>query len=162
MPSFRSTLLPLAASIALVGAAATPALADHNAGANFADQASSDITSDGLCYYGALLPASPGYSVDTTDYRFVRSGKSLTLVCVFTDIPLFVSGTETEDGDDWYAPTRLTKVVSRSTCLPPGVDSASEFYPGDDERVVDIVDTTTYSYRSTMTMVCHWRIDPTR
>ncbi|AZZ50834.1 MULTISPECIES: hypothetical protein [Rathayibacter] len=161
MPSFRSTLLALAASVALVGAAATPALADHNAGANLDGYASTDISSNGSCYYGALLPAAPGYSLQTKDYRFVRSGTSLTLVCVFTGIPAFVPADDTVTGDDYTAPTRLTRYVSLGSCLPPGVDSASELYP-DYEREVPRVDAVTYSYRSTTTMVCHWRVDPTR
>ncbi|QHC67418.1 hypothetical protein Q0F99_02220 [Rathayibacter oskolensis] len=162
MPSFRSTVLALAAAAALVGAAATPALADHNAGANLDGYASSDISSNGSCYYGALLPGSPDISLSTTSYRFVRAGASLTLVCSYTGIPSFIPGTEQGDGGDWYAPKKPTRYTAQDACLPPGVDSAGELYPDDENRPVDKVDAKTLFYRSTMTMVCFWPDDPTR
>lgn len=162
MPSLRSTLLALSASVALVGAAATPALADHNAGANLADSAWTDVSSNGHCYYGSvLLNGSPQESLHTESYRFIRSGGSLTLVCSFTGIPSYIPGDE-YGGEDWYAPTRPTRFVSQDACLPPGVDSASELYPGDEDRPVDKTDANTLFYRSTMTMVCFWPDDPTR
>ncbi|SMH31739.1 hypothetical protein SAMN06295885_0629 [Rathayibacter oskolensis] len=161
MPSFRSSVLALAAAAALVGAAATPALADHNAGANLDDFASSDISSNGTCYYGALLPGSPDISLSTTSYRFVRSGASLTLLCSYTRIPSFIPGTDQGDGD-WYAPKKPARYVAQDACLPPGVDSAAEVYPDDEDRPVDRVDAKTLFYRSTMTMVCFWPDDPTR
>lgn len=162
MPSFRSALISLSAVVALAGAAAAPALADHNAGANLDGYASSDISSDGSCYYGALLPGAPDISLATTSYRFVRAGASLTLVCSYTGIPSFIPGTEQGDGGDWYAPKRPTRYVAQDACLPPGVDSASEFYPDDENRPVDRVDANALFYRSTMTMVCFWADDPTR
>ncbi|QHF23590.1 hypothetical protein GTU73_05890 [Rathayibacter sp. VKM Ac-2804] len=162
MPSFRSTLLALAASVALVGAAATPALADHNAGANLDGFASTDVSSNGSCYYGALLAGSPDISLSTTSYRFVRTGASLTLLCSYTGIPSFIPGTEQGDGGDWYAPKKPTRYVAQDSCLPPGVDSAGEEYLDDPGRAVDKVDAKTLFYRSTMTMVCFWADDPTR
>ncbi|MWV50787.1 hypothetical protein GRS96_16070 [Rathayibacter sp. VKM Ac-2803] len=161
MPSFRSSFLALAAAVALVGAAATPALADHNAGANLDGYASTDISSSGSCYYGGLLIGAPDTGLLTTDYRFVRSGASLTLVCLYTKIPSFIAGTDQGLGD-WYAPTRPTRYVAEDKCLPPGVDSAGELYPDDPDRPVDMVDAKTVFYRSTMTMVCFWPDDPTR
>ena len=162
MPSFRSTLLSLSAVLALVGAAAAPALADHNAGANLDDHAWTDVSSNGSCYYGALLPGSPDISLGTTSYRFVRAGNSLTLVCSYTGIPSFIPGTEQGDGGDWYAPRKPTRYTAQDACLPPGVDSASETYLDDENRPVDRVDAETLFYRSTMTMVCFWADDPTR
>lgn len=161
MPTFRSTLLALSAAVALVGAAATPALADHNAGANLDDHAWTDVSSSGSCYYGALLPGGPDANLDTSSYRFVRAGDSLTLVCSYTGIPSFVPGSEQGDGD-WYAPKRPMRYVARDACLPPGVDSASELYLDDEDRAVDKVDANALFYRSTMTMVCFWADDPTR
>lgn len=161
MPSLRSAFLSFSAAVALVGAAAAPALADHNAGANLDDRAWTDVSSNGSCYYGALLPGGPDDSLVTSSYRFVRSGSSLTLLCSFTGIPSFVPGSEYGDGD-WYAPKRPARYTAQNACLPPGVDSASETYPGDEERAVDKVDARTLFYRSTMTMVCFWADDPTR
>ncbi|MBO0984945.1 hypothetical protein [Rathayibacter sp. SD072] len=159
--SIRSTVLALASVVALAGAAAAPALADHNAGANLDDHASSDISSNGTCYYGALLAGAPDRNLRTTSYRFVRSGNSLTLVCSYTGIPSFIPEAENGNGD-WYAPTKPVRFVAESACLPPGVDSAGELYPDDPDRSVDRVDANTLWYRSTMTMVCFWADDPTR
>jgi len=159
--SIRSTVLALASVVALAGAAAAPALADHNAGANLDDHASSDISSTGSCYYGELLSGAPDRSLVTTSYRFVRSGRSLTLVCSYTGIPSFIPASENGDGD-WYAPTKPVRFVAENACLPPGVESAGEVYLDDPDRPVDSVDASTLWYRSTMTMVCFWADDPTR
>ncbi|NQX11727.1 hypothetical protein HQQ80_08840 [Microbacteriaceae bacterium VKM Ac-2855] len=154
----------LAAGLAFV--AATPAWADHNAGANLDDFGKvNDITRSSTCYYGALQPGGPEQNLVTTDYRFQRVGATLTLVCTFTGIPAFVPEPPGGFKGDWYAPTTPKRYVAPGACLPPGTDSAGEVLPdGEGGYTADIPRTSanTVFYRSTLVMVCHWSDDPTR
>lgn len=157
------------ATIAAVGAfafaAATPALADHNAGANLDDFALiGDISNAQNCYYGALLAGGPDRNLSTTDYVFKRAGASLTLVCYFSRIPSFVPAGEYNAKDDWYAPRTPKRYADPDTCLPPGTDAAGELIPdgNGDYLSVEKVTSNAVFYRSTMVLVCHWPDDPTR
>ncbi|NQX29391.1 hypothetical protein HQQ81_18755 [Microbacteriaceae bacterium VKM Ac-2854] len=157
------------ATIVAVGAfafaAATPALADHNAGANLDDFALiGDIGNDQSCYYGALLSGSPDLDLVTSDYVYKRTGSSLTLICYFSGIPSFVPAGEFGVKGDWYAPKTPKRYVEQSKCLPPGTDSAGEEIPDGNGgyQGVDAADANTVFYKSTMVMVCHWPDDPTR
>jgi hypothetical protein len=157
------------ATIIAVGAfafaAATPALADHNAGANLDDFALiGDIGNDQSCYYGALLAGGPDMNLGTTDYVFKRSGASLTLVCYFSGIPSFVPAGEYNAKDDWYAPKTPQRYADPDKCLPPGTDSAGELIPDGNGDYIGVEKATanTVFYKNSMVLVCHWPDDPTR
>ncbi|NQX11295.1 hypothetical protein HQQ80_06640 [Microbacteriaceae bacterium VKM Ac-2855] len=146
-------------------ALATPALADHNAGANLDDPSLvGQISNTQSCYYGALLSGGPDVSLGTDDYVYKRVGNSLTLVCYFSGIPSFVPGTEEGVKGDWYAPNSPKRYTEPGRCLAPGTDAASEitYLPDGTEVWQAEADARTVFYKSTMVLVCHWPDDPTR
>ena len=151
----RSLLLGTIAGVALAVAVAGPALADHNAGADLADQQPS------TCYYGALLYGPP-VDLQTDDYVTIEHGGSLTIICRFTTRKHYEG---TNEDEAWNAPNRLIVRTGRDQisgrCLPPGVESAGEVWPGNDDAPVPDADRMTVAfYRTTIVLTCHWNVTP--
>ncbi|GAA2971137.1 hypothetical protein JOD63_000758 [Microbacterium terrae] len=152
----RSLILALAAAAALVLGTAAPALADHNAGAELYNP---DIPDQ--CYAGAITEGTPPVDIYTSRYTLVEKAGRLHLVCTFT-VPARVEAPDGGIGESkgtWIAPTRPTVSLSAGTCLPPGVDAASELWPDDETRSVPASQAKIVAYRTTIVMYCSWALD---
>jgi hypothetical protein len=142
-----------AAALLTLGVAA-PALADHNAGA--------DLDGGTGCYYGALLWGPPE-DLRTDTYRVIERGGSLTVVCSFTTKPFYPAS---EVDDEWFAPARPVVRYFGSgdpgaSCVPPGVDSASETWLDAPDTSAPHADSVVVAfYRTSMVLTCHWRVAP--
>jgi hypothetical protein len=120
MKAIHRAVLGAAAVAALVLGVASPALADHSAGAELVDDTGNPYAG-GDCYLGPLVSSIPTELV-TSRYRTYEAGGRLHLVCVFTtpkaidtDDPGYV-----DNGvGSWVAPKKLT-VWKVTACLAPG------------------------------------------
>jgi hypothetical protein len=157
MSRLRQVLLTFFAAFALLFAGAAPALADHNAGA--------DLDDGGSCYYGAFLPGSPPDDISTTNYKIIRSGESLLVVCYFQlarfiPVPEDCLGCGGEYKGDWTAPKRPVFAVAEGKCLPPGALSPGEEWPSGTGGP-RMTDAKVVFYQTHGVMTCYWADDPT-
>jgi len=152
----RTRNIAAAIVLGIIGAVgvALPAYADHNGGAELYDP---DIPNG--CYAGAIMTGTPPVDIFTSTYTLVEKAGSLHLVCYFR-VPAYVpasgEGTTGDWKGEWFAPTSPTVSRNAGTCLPPGVDAASELYRDDETRHVPHAEATIVAYRTSIVMYCSW------
>lgn len=142
-----------AAAVLLAVGLASPAFADHNAGA--------DLDGGTGCSYGNLL-WGPTEDLTTDTYRVIEHGGSLTVVCAFRT-KAFSPASDSEAA--WVAPARLTVRSfsggdSQAACIPPGVDSAGETWLATGEPAPHADKVVVAFYRTSMVLTCYWRHTP--
>ncbi|CAN5233710.1 hypothetical protein BH09ACT10_BH09ACT10_31610 [soil metagenome] len=139
------------ASISLVFATASAASADHDAGLE-----------GSTCAYGGGLAGGPSETLGTSNWKTVRVGGALALVCSFK-VPLFVPVCDDfclgETKGDWTAPTR-PKSYTVTECFPPGTDLAGQTTPNG-EGATRAPSASIVFYRTKAVMACFWPDDPT-
>ena len=152
----RTRTLAISLALGVIGAVglAAPAYADHNGGAELYDP---DIPNQ--CYAGAIYAGTPPIDIYTSKYALFEKSGRLNLVCYFT-VPSYVppsgEGTTGDTKGEWFAPAKPTVSWNAGTCLPPGVNAASEQYPDDETRPVPHADAKIVAYRTSIVMYCSW------
>ena len=143
-----------AAALLLTVGLASPALADHNAGA--------DLDGGKGCYYGALL-WGPTEDLTTNSYRVIKHRDTLTVICTFKTKAYYPAS---DSEDEWVAPRNLRARYFGpgdfgASCIPPGVESAGETWiaaPGVSAPHADSV--IVAFYRTSMVLTCYWKHAP--